>query len=71
MVVRRSGVQELLLFRQAVNLADDAPQEIDVIARVVGHVVDVRCSVCGCSRTWVPGGVQLEALLQRVRRMDD
>jgi hypothetical protein len=28
--------------------------EVDVMAVIEGRVVDVRCSICGRVRTWVP-----------------
>ena len=55
--VRRngSGIRQLILYREAVDLEADEVEEVDVIAIVEGHVMDVRCSICGSSRTWVPG----------------
>lgn len=52
--VRRngSGVRQLLLYRQALEM--DGEGEVDVMAVVDGLVMDVRCSVCGRVRTWVP-----------------
>jgi len=47
-----SGKRELLLYRNAIG--DDVGEEVDVIAVVVGLVMDVRCSVCGKVRTWRP-----------------
>ena len=40
--------------------------EIDVMAIVEGYAADVRCSICGSVRTWVPGQEQLDALIERV-----
>ena len=61
-----SGIRRLLLYRMAVReLQDGAPSgtPIDVMAIVEGYVADVRCSVCGCVRTWVPGEESLKRLL--------
>jgi hypothetical protein len=82
-VVRNgSGVRQLLLYRQAVNLTPRPPspstisgqapdgkdeEEVDVMAIVEGHVMDVRCSICECLRTWVPGEEALRKLLERVK----
>jgi uncharacterized protein (DUF2342 family) len=83
-VVRNnSGVRQLLLYRQAVYL--DLPpspstssgqaldgkgeNEVDVMAIVEGHVMDVRCSICESLRTWVPGEEALRKLLERARAM--
>lgn len=63
-----SGVRQLLLYRNAVDLNDDAPQEVEVMAVVEGLVLDVSCSICGCPRTWVPGEEALARLLERVKR---
>jgi len=59
-MVRRngSGVRQLLLYRQA--LGQDGEGEVDVMAVVDGLVMDVRCSVCGRVRTWVPSKEALE-----------
>ena len=68
-VVRNgSGVRQLLLYRMAVDLQAEEPGEVDVMAIVEGHVMDVRCSVCGRVRTWVPGEEALRALLEAVRK---
>lgn len=66
-LVRRngSGVRQLLLYREAVG---DEMAEVDVMAVVEGYVADVRCSVCGRVRTWVPGEEALARLLEQVRK---
>ena len=69
-VVRNgSGIRQLLLYREAVGHAKNAclgiqnrdaclqsndTEEVDVMAVIEGRVVDVRCSICGRVRTWVP-----------------
>lgn len=75
-VVRNgSGVRQLLLYREAVNMGDLTPspsptgrgeEEVDVMAVVEGYVADVRCSICGAVRTWVPGQEAMERLLRQV-----
>lgn len=37
--------------------------EPDVMAVVEGYVADVRCSVCGRVRTWVPGPEAIRKML--------
>ena len=44
-------------------------QEVDVMAVVEGYVADVRCSICGDVRTWVPGEEALRALIKRAQRL--
>jgi hypothetical protein len=69
-VVRNgSGVRELLLFREAIDEEAEEPGEVDVMAVIIGQVVDVRCSECGRMRTWAPGEEALEQLLETARRM--
>lgn len=69
LVIRNgSGVRELLLYRQAIDPEQDGAAEVDVIATVSGLVLDVRCSVCGCVRTWVPGEEALRQLVERMGR---
>lgn len=64
-VVRNgSGVRQLLLYRQAAS----EEGEVDVLAVVEGYVADVRCSLCGEVRTWVPGQEAMERLLEMARR---
>jgi hypothetical protein len=65
------GVRRLLLYRLAMhNWADHDPplqdDEIDVIATIEGYVSDVRCSICGGIRTWVPGEEALKIVLERL-----
>ena len=71
-VVRNgSGVRVLLLYRQALDLGQSAAQmgEVDVIAIIEGYVADVRCSVCGSVRSWLPGEESLRLLLERARNL--
>lgn len=56
-----SKARQLYLFRYAIT--DDHPENADVIAVVEGHVMNVRCDICGALRTWVPGEAALKRLL--------
>ncbi len=76
MVVRNgSGVRQLLLYRQATypnpSLSADKRQtfgggedEVDVAAVIEGYVADVRCSICGRMRTWIPDAEAILRLIQ-------
>jgi len=44
--------------------------EVDVMAVVEGWVADVRCSICGEMRTWVPGQEAMERLLKNALSAD-
>lgn len=55
-------VMRLELFRQALAKDGDG----DVIAVAEGTVLNVRCSICGATRTWVMGQDAMERLLGRV-----
>jgi len=68
MVVRNgSGVRQLVLYREAIwadAVRPDEAEEVDVMAVVEGYVADVRCSICGSVRTWVPGEEAMRKLLE-------
>ena len=80
-MVRRngSGVRVLLLYRDALTLTPGPSpisengrgekEQVDVMAVVEGYVADVRCSICGDVRTWVPGEEALRALIKRAQRL--
>jgi len=59
-----SGIRKMLLYREAIDELGDMA-EVDVMAVVEGHVLDVRCSICGALRTWVPGEESLRQLIER------
>jgi hypothetical protein len=64
-VVRNgSGIRQVLLYRNAVDLDADEPAEVDVITTLEGTAHDVRCSICGAIRTWVPGEEAIRKLLE-------
>lgn len=67
-VVRNgSGVRQLLLYREAVRTwLREGEEGGEVFAVVEGYVADVKCSICGRVRTWVPGEEALERLLAAV-----
>lgn len=71
LVVRNgSGIRQLLLYREAIETTARRDMgEVDVMAIVEGYVADVRCSICGRVRTWVPGEEAMERLLETVRTM--
>jgi hypothetical protein len=66
-VVQRngSGVRQLYLYRQAVDVGSEGGEmaEVDVIA-VVDYATDVRCSICGEVRSWFPGKEALGRMLR-------
>ncbi len=39
-------------------------EEIDVAAVIEGYVADVRCSICGRMRTWIPDAEAILRLIQ-------
>ena len=41
--------------------------EVEVMAVVEGYVADVRCSICGKVRTWVPGEAAMRRLLESAK----
>jgi hypothetical protein len=67
-----SRVRRLLLYRQAIPQAEvregETLEEVDVAAVIEGYAANIRCSVCGRMRVWVPGQEALEAMLRRMRR---
>jgi hypothetical protein len=62
-----SHVRQLMLFRHAVRYPEYLPAE--VIARVAGSVMDVRCSICGEMRTWAPGQEYIDELIRKHTRV--
>lgn len=69
------GTPRLLLYRVAIPnpltpFPEGKGEEVDVMAVIEGYVADVRCSICGRMRTWVPGEAELRQLLERVRMMN-
>jgi len=68
-IVMRNGsrIRQLTLFRQAIREGDMV--DVDVIAVIEGYVADVRCSVCGRVRTWVPGEEALKRLMESIGRL--
>lgn len=62
------GVRRLLLYRWAMHASPRPSEELDVIATIEGYVADVRCSICGSMRTWVPGEDELKRLLERLEK---
>jgi len=59
------GVRKLLLYRNAVDDEHVATEDVDVMGVVEGYVADIRCSICGEIRTWVPGEEAMRRLLER------
>jgi hypothetical protein len=44
----------------------EGSKEVEVMALIEGYVADVRCSICGRVRTWVPGVEALRKMMKRV-----
>ena len=71
-VVRNgSNIRILLLYRNAIDpCKDEMSVQRDVFCRVEGYVADVSCSICGSTRTWMPGEESLNRLIERVKRQN-
>lgn len=69
--VFRNGnkARQLALYRVAVDLDAVELEQVEVFAVVDGFVADIRCSICGCVRSWVPGEESLRLLMERRRSM--
>lgn len=61
----RYHLARLELFRQALA---DGDGEVDVIAVLEGTVLNVRCSICGATRTWMMGEDALERLMEKISK---
>lgn len=63
--IRKSGrgLHQLFLYRQAVNLDQTSPCDVDIIAVVEGTVMDICCDICGEVRTWIAGQEQMDRLI--------
>lgn len=58
---------ELVVYRQALDQAHPGA-EPDVMLVARSEVIDVRCSICGSMRTFVPGQAEIERLISIYRR---
>lgn len=65
-----NGTRKLALYRNAVDPEAEGAEmaEVEVMAVVDGFVADIKCSICGCVRTWVPGEESLRQLIERTGR---
>jgi hypothetical protein len=72
-----SGVRVMLMYRNSVNPSlnpspsqgeGEGGNDVEVAAVIEGYAADVKCSVCGRMRTWVPGEEALMKLLEQARR---
>lgn len=63
-----SGHQQLLLYREAVDLGSET--DVDVMAVAEGVILDVRCSICDQVRTWVPGDATLRRLIEKMQERE-
>ena len=70
-LVRRNGrgIRQVMLYRNAVDLDAKKPAEVDVITVLEGAAYDVRCSICGAIRTWVPGEETMQRLVEEYQAM--
>ncbi len=63
---RKYHVTRLNLFRHAIDMQAETPEEIEIVAVLEGTVPVVRCDVPGCGemRTWFIGEEAIEHLLE-------
>jgi NAD-dependent SIR2 family protein deacetylase len=65
-VVRNSSrIRQLWVYRQAIDDTVEEPAEVDVLGIAEGTLFDVRCSICGSNRTWVPGDEAIKRIIER------
>ena len=67
-VVKKNGrgLNQLLLYRHAVNDEGERLRQVDIMAVVEGSVMDIRCDICMDMRTWHMGQDALDRLLARI-----
>ncbi len=63
-----SRVRVLLLYRNAVEAEEG---DVDVLTILDGQATDVKCSICGKVRTWVPGEEAMRKLLRDARKYNE
>lgn len=61
------GIRQVIIYREAIDLEKlgDAP---DVLLVAEGLVMDVRCSICGEMRTWVPGEEAIQKIIEMYQK---
>lgn len=62
-----SNASQLMLYRQAIDLGAEEPEEPQVLGVLdgVGGMYNIQCSVCGAIRDWDPDAEALRRLLQQ------
>ena len=72
-LVRRNGrgITQLMVYRQAVDMAAEEPVPPEVMSIAEGTVVDIRCSACDALRTWIQDEAMLERLMEDRRKTED
>ena len=60
------GIRQLLLYRHAVDMNADEPEQVDIIGEIEGTVLRIRCDVTGCDavRTWEIGKEAAQRAIQ-------
>ena len=64
-----SGIPQLMLYRHAVDLSAEQPEQVDVIGAVQGRV-PVRCDVEGCNSV-MPWEVSVEVMKHLLLDLSD
>jgi hypothetical protein len=62
-----SGFPQLMVLRQALNMTDDHPAEVDLLGPVSG-AMPVRCSICDEVKPWA---ISVETLMALWETLDD
>lgn len=57
------GIRQLLLYRRAVDLGAERPEEVEVMGYLEGTMERIRCSCCGEVRTWEMGREAVEKVV--------
>jgi len=61
------GIRKLLLYRHAVDMSAEVPEQVDIIGEIEGTVLRIRCDVVGCDevRTWEIGKEAAQRVVQK------
>ena len=59
------GIRQLLLYRHAVDMKAEKPEEVEVMGYLEGTMEKIRCDVDGCGevRTWEIGKEAAELVI--------